>query len=334
MCIPPKLQVGDEIRVLALSRSLGGIMQFAGFTESDVGFATAQLEALGLKVTFGRHVRECNAHLTASPEHRLQDLSAAMADPSVKAILSVTGGMGAVQILGGIDYDNLKARPKIFCGYSDNAFLCNAILARAGVVTYYGPNFGTLMERRASDYTSRHFQACLFSPAPIELSPAPQWSDDAWSKDQENRTFHNTEGFWTVQEGAAEGVIIGGGYYVLNLLKGTDYFPPLRDAILFLEHPASGKGTLMDLDMGLRSLAFHPEFARVRGLVLGRFARNGGVTREKLTALITDISALRRLPVIANCDFGHTTPMVTLPIGGRCQLTAQPGGAVIKLVEH
>jgi muramoyltetrapeptide carboxypeptidase len=334
MCIPPKLQVGDEIRVLALSRSLGGIMQFAGFTENDVAFAKAQLEAMGLKVTFGRHVRECNAHLTASPEHRLADFHAALGDPAVKAILSVTGGMGAVQILDGIDYEKIKAQPKIFCGYSDNTFLCNAILTRTGVVTYYGPNFGTLMERRASDYTSRYFQACLFTDAAIELSPAPQWSDDAWSKDQENRTFHEAEGFWTVHEGGAEGVIIGGGYYVLNLLKGTDYFPPLRDAILFLEHPASGKGTLMDLDMGLRALAFHPEFARVRGLVLGRFARNGGVTREKLTALFADIPALRHLPVIANCDFGHTTPMVTLPIGGRCQLTARQGKAVIKLVQH
>ena len=334
MPLPPKLKVGDEIRVLALSRSLGGIMQFAGFTENDVEFAAGQLEALGLKVTFGRHVRECNAHLTASPEHRLADFHEAITNPSVKAILSVTGGMGAIQILDGIDYAKIRAHPKIICGYSDNAFFCNAILARTGVATYYGPNFGTLMERRAGDYTARNFQACLFSDAAMELCPAPQWSDDAWAKDQENRTFHYAEGFWAIQAGEAEGTVNGGSYYALNLLKGTDFFPPLREAILFLENPASGKATLMDLDGGLRALTFLPGFANVRALVIGRFARSGGVTRENLTALIREIPALRSLPVIANVDFGHTTPMMTLPIGGHCRLMANNSKVGITLTEH
>jgi len=120
----------------------------------------------------------------------------------------------------------------------------------------------------------------------------------------------------------------------LNQLKGTSFFPPLREAVLFAEHPASGKATLMDLDGGLRALAFLPEFAHVRGLVIGRFARSGGVTRENLTALIQAIPGLRGLPVIANCDFGHTTPIVTLPIGGRCQLLANHSQVRIKLTTH
>jgi hypothetical protein len=51
---------------------------------------------------------------------------------------------------------------------------------------------------------------------------------------QENRTFHDNEGFWAIQEGEAEGTIIGGNHFVLNMLQGTSYFPPLREAILFL----------------------------------------------------------------------------------------------------
>jgi muramoyltetrapeptide carboxypeptidase LdcA involved in peptidoglycan recycling len=49
MHIPPKLNAGDEIRVLALSRSLGGVMQPGGFTEGDVQFAAGRLESLGLE---------------------------------------------------------------------------------------------------------------------------------------------------------------------------------------------------------------------------------------------------------------------------------------------
>jgi muramoyltetrapeptide carboxypeptidase LdcA involved in peptidoglycan recycling len=190
------------------------------------------------------------------------------------------------------------------------------------------------MERRSSDYTLRHFQACLFTDAAIEPHPAAQWSDDAWVKDQDHRTFHDAEGFWTVQEGQAEGTVIGGNYFVLNMLQGTRFFPPLNEAMLFLEQPANGKATLMELDGGLRSLTFLPEFAKVRGLVLGRFARSGGVTRENLATLLREIPALRPLPVIANCDFGHTTPMFTLPIGGHCHLRATKDQASLVFTRH
>lgn len=123
-------------------------------------------------------------------------------------------------------------------------------------------------------------------------------------------------------------------YFSLNMLQGTSFFPSLREAILFLEHPANGKATLMELDGGLRSLSFLPEFSEVRAIVIGRYARSAGVTREKLAALVGGIPALRHLPVIGNCDFGHTAPVLTLPIGGRCKLKGSEGKTSITLTEH
>jgi muramoyltetrapeptide carboxypeptidase LdcA involved in peptidoglycan recycling len=331
MPYPPKLKAGDEIRVLALSRSLGGVMQPGGFTDRDVEFATRRLETFGLTVSFGRWVRECNAHLTASPQYRLEDFHEAIANPSVKAILAVSGGVGAIQLLDGLDYDLIAAHPKILCGYSDIAYLCNAIYARAGVTTYYGPNFTSFMMHKGADYMLHNFRACLFGNIPHTLQPADAWSEDAWHKDQEHRAFHANEGFWTIQEGEAEGTIVGGSYWCLNMLQGTKYFPSLQDSILFLEHPAEGKATLMGLDSGLRALSFQPEFPAVRAIVLGRYASNSGVTRKNLSALIGQIPALNRLPIIANCDFGHTTPIVTLPVGGRCQLQVDKDKASVIL---
>jgi hypothetical protein len=40
------------------------------------------------------------------------------------------------QILDGIDYERFKAHPKMLCGYSDIAHVCNAVMRRAEVVTY------------------------------------------------------------------------------------------------------------------------------------------------------------------------------------------------------
>jgi len=334
MRLPPKLKPGDEIRILALSRSLGGAMQSAGFTEEDVAFAVARLEALGLKVSFGRWVGECNAHLTASPEHRLEDAHQAMADPSVKAILAVTGGIGAIQIMDGIDYDLVAKHPKIICGYSDIGYLANAIFARTGVVTYYGPNFTSFMMREGADYTLAGFRKCLFEEAPLHLQPAVQWSDDAWHKDQVKRTFHANDGWWCIQPGVADGTVIGGSYWILNMLQGSKFFPSLRQAVLFLEHPAEGKATLMSLDSGLRALALQPEFPQVRGIVLGRYAQNGGVTQANLTELLQQIPALNGLPIIANVDFGHTTPAATLPLGGHCQVRASAEECSIVFPQH
>src|SRR6266571_5124558 len=88
--IPRKFQRGDQIRVLALSRSLGGVLNSSSFTEADVEFAGTRLESLGLGVTFGQHTRECNEHLTAPIEARLDDLREALNDVSVRGIMAVT----------------------------------------------------------------------------------------------------------------------------------------------------------------------------------------------------------------------------------------------------
>jgi muramoyltetrapeptide carboxypeptidase len=334
MQFPPPLAPGDEVRVLALSRSLGGVMRPGGFSRRDVQFAVARLEALGLRVSFGSCVKECNEHLTATTQHRLQDFHEAVANPSVKAVLAVSGGAGAIQLLDELDYPLIAAHPKILCGYSDIGYLCSAICARAGVATYYGPNFTTFMMRKGAEYMLSMFRDCLFAASPFELRPADTWSDDAWHEDQEQRTFHRNEGFWGLQEGEAEGVITGGSAWCLNTLQGTKYLPPLRNAILFLEQPAAGKATLMGLDSTLRALSFNPDFAEVRGIVLGRCPRSANITRENLAAVIGQIRALRRLPVIANCDFGHTSPIATIPIGGRCELLARDGRVSIRITQH
>ena len=139
MSVPPKLKPGDEIRVLALSRSLGGVMKFNGTTEQDIAFATARLEAMGLKVTFGRHVRECNEHLTASPERRLEDLHSAIVDPSVKGILAVSGGKVASCSIG---LTNVAETPlwaeeaaKILTGSSLDAATVKRAVAAAEAIT-------------------------------------------------------------------------------------------------------------------------------------------------------------------------------------------------------
>src|ERR1041385_1493835 len=95
------------------------------------------------------------------------------------------------------------------------------------------------------DYTLQNFRRCLFDAEPISPTPSKEWSDDPWYKEQQDRTFIANEGGWAIQQGAAEGTVTGGNVYCLNMAKGSDYFPSLDDAILFLESPGEGKASLM-----------------------------------------------------------------------------------------
>jgi muramoyltetrapeptide carboxypeptidase LdcA involved in peptidoglycan recycling len=332
--IPDKLRPGDEIRVLALSRSIGGLKQYPGIADADVDYARQALESLGLRVSFGRHVMENDGHLTTTVAARLEDWYDALNDSQVKGILAVTGGIGAIQLLDTLDFAQVAAHPKILCGYSDITFLCNAIYARTGIVTYYGPHFSTFMMRKGGDYLRRYFQACLFAAQPFEAVPSAEWSDDNWLKDQENRHYHPNDGWWGINEGEAQGTVLGGAFIGLNLLQGSHFFPPLENAVLFLECPSEGKSTLMNLDMAVRALTLQPGFGGVRGIVIGRYARDSGIDRERITALIHHIPALANLPAIANCDFGHTTPILTLPIGGHCRIRVGDGACGLWIERH
>ena len=146
--VPNKLKAGDEVRVIAPSRSM------AILGEDCKKLATERLEELGFKVTFGKHVMEADPdYFAASKEARVEDLNDAFRDPNVRAILTVIGGFNSNQILDYIDYEAIKNDPKIFCGFSDITALSNAIHAKTGVVTYSGPHFSSFGMLKGFEYT-------------------------------------------------------------------------------------------------------------------------------------------------------------------------------------
>jgi muramoyltetrapeptide carboxypeptidase LdcA involved in peptidoglycan recycling len=58
------------------------------------------------------------------------------------------------------------------------------------------------------------------------------------------------------------------------------------------------------------------------------------MTRPLLEQIITSQPPLARLPVLANVDIGHTSPMATLPIGGQIVMSADPGDPHLILTHH
>ena len=316
--IPNKLKAGDEVRVIAPSRS----MVILG--EDCKKIATERLESLGLKVTFGKHVMESEPdYMCASIESRVEDLNEAFRDKNVKAILTVIGGFNSNQILDYIDYDAIKENPKIFCGFSDISALSNAIHAKTGLVTYSGPHYSSFGMLKGFDYEMEYFKKMFFQEEEFEITSSNEWSDDAWFIDQENRTFFPNEGMFVINEGDAEGDIVGGNLCTVNLLQGTEYMPDISNKVLFLEDDdMAGKIYLMEFDRNLQSLMHMPEFKTVKGIVLGRSQVATAMTKEKWIKLIKNKKELASIPVVAGADFGHSTPIFTFPVGGRAKVSA------------
>lgn len=319
--IPEKLKAGDEVRIIAPSRS----MVILG--EDCKKIATERLEALGLKVTFGKYVMEADEdYLCASIEHRAEDLNEAFRDKNVKAILTVIGGFNSNQILDYIDYELIKQNPKIFCGFSDITALSNAIHSKTGLVTYSGPHYSSFGMQKGFEYELEYFKKMFFQENEFELEPSKEWSDDLWFIDQENREFITNDGMYIINEGTAEGDIVGGNLCTLNLLQGTEYMPDIEGKVLFLEDDnMAGKIYLMEFDRNLQSLIHTKEFQNIQAIVLGRNQKGCEMTKEKWTKMIKNKPELKNIPVIAGADFGHTTPIFTFPIGGHVKLEAVNG---------
>jgi len=125
---------------------------------------------------------------------------------------------------------------------------------------------------------------------------------------------------------------LGANLCTFNLLQGTEYFPDLKDSILFIEDDDMTLPITFDRD--LQSLIHQPGFEKVKGIVIGRFQKKSEMPSDILVKIIKTKKELDNLPIVANVDFGHTSPMITFPIGGEVSLEAANGKINLEIVKH
>ncbi len=319
--VPQVLKAGDEIRIVAPARGL----RLIGRDSREI--AKARFEEMGLKVTFGKNTTDENWDMFGSTdvEKRAEDLNGAFGDKNVKAVFTVIGGSNSNQLLPYLDYELIRQNPKIFCGFSDITALLNGIYAKTGLVTFSGPHFSSLGMKKGAEYTLENLKKMILGNQKNEIKPSDVWSDDLWFINQEDRTFVKNEGWQVINAGKAEGTIVGGNLGTFDLLLGSPYRPAFeKHTVLFIEDCFTSEATdAGSFERNLQALIYQPDFENVSGIVIGRFQKASDVTKEKLEYIIKSKKALDRMPVLANVDFGHTTPLLTLPIGGECCLDTE-----------
>ena len=186
--------------------------------------------------------------------------------------------------------------------------------------------------QRGIQYTLDGFERCVMDKGPFEVEPADHWSDEAWYVDQDAREFVPNPGYRVINEGSAEGGLLGGHLGTLCLLFGTSFMPELDGKILLLE--CDDETQPLHFDRELQSLIHQPDFEGVRGVVLGRFQRASNMDLETLERTIWSKRELDGILILADASFGHTTPQFTFPIGGYGRLEAAGEAARLTIDSH
>jgi muramoyltetrapeptide carboxypeptidase LdcA involved in peptidoglycan recycling len=259
----------------------------------------------------------------------VSDLHAFFRDPAVRAIITTIGGDHANELLPLLDYDLIRAHPTILMGYSDITVLQLALWVRCGLITFYGPHAMTEIADfpEMPEYSREAMLRVLTRAEPDgELEPSPWWTDELldWDRREElarARERRPTPGWTWLAEGrgVAEGPLVGGCLESLQHLRGTPYWPDLDGAVLFLEtseerpSPRTVDALLMDFEnMGV--------LGRIVALLYGRPQDYLPEERAEVREVVRQRTAKYGIPVVADMDFGHTSPMLTLPIGVRARV--------------
>ena len=311
------LKENDEVRIIAPSRSLNIIDKYT------INLAEQRLKNLNLRVSYGKNVYKMDEdYKCASISERVEDLMEAFLDKNVKAILTVIGGYNSNQLLKYIDYDVIKKNPKIFCGYSDITALSNAIYAKTGMVTFYGPHFSSFGMKHGFDYTLEYFKKMFFEDKEINIKDSKLYSsDDKWYAKQDEREFLSNEGMQVLTHGVAEGQIIGGNLNTFVSLVGSEFMPSFKNKILFLENVDLTNGAyLEEFDRNFEILLLQEQFKEIKGIVFGKTQLSANMNIKKWEKMLKSKNLLNKIPIICNCNFGHTTPIFTFPIGGNVKI--------------
>lgn len=312
---PPKLRQGDHIRIISPSSSVARIGGFHANLSAKV-----RLERMGYTVSFSDNYLANDEFGSASIAERVDDLHKAFADPNVKAILATIGGFNSNELLPYLDYEFIKANPKIICGYSDTTAVLTAIFAKTGMITYMGASYSSFKMDELQDYQSAMWTQAL-TQSQYELIPSDKWSSDLWFLPDCTRQFFDTR--WQVYtEGRASGRLIGGNLSTFCLLNGTPYAPKvdtLGDYVIMLEM-AEGYDIM---DFARQLTAVLQTYLDPKAVLFGRVPTDVGMTDGLLRAIFDKHPILGRVPVMYDMDFAHTQPLFTVGIGSNVVVDTQ-----------
>ncbi|UYH54898.1 LD-carboxypeptidase [Qipengyuania sp. SS22] len=295
---PPRLRQGDTVGLVAPASAVT--------LPDELDRAIHWIRGMGLVPRLGAHVADQKGYLAGTDADRAADLAVMFAAPDVRAIFAVRGGWGGARILPLLDWDTIRANPKLLIGYSDTSALHLAIAARAGFPTLHGPNAASRWDGASWDSLWR-----------IAFAGGMPMLGGGRIEEATGRPAR------TLVPGTARGRLLGGNLTILSTLMGTGWLPGFDGAVLFLEDINEEP---YRVDRMLQQLRLAGVCDRVAGVVFGQCTRCTGrdpgyagfTLDEVLDRHLSDLGK----PVIAGFNTGHIRNQLCLPVNVPVELDA------------
>lgn len=232
---PRPLQKGDTIAIVSPASIIDPTL---------VERAASSLSSLDYNVKIMPHALSTYGSYAGSIENRLADLTDALLDPTVRAILCSRGGYGCVHLLDAIDSLNIEADPKWLIGFSDVSAL-HALMSKHNIVSIHG----SMAKALALEPLDTPFNSMLLNMLRGER-PTLQFPGHKYNR-----------------QGTTTGRLVGGNLAVLQALIGTHY-DIFNDAILFIEDVAE---PIYKIERILYQLRLTGRLSSLKGLIIGQF---------------------------------------------------------------
>ncbi len=292
---PPKLKNNANIRVIAPASPPD---------LKELSISIGLLKKYGFKISLGQNIRRLvqRADLAAPDRDRVEEFNNAFKDPEVDAIFCARGGYGSMRILQGVDYDTIKANPKIFVGYSDITALHLAIHKFTGLITFHGPMPGV----DADEIRKPSFQTVI--------SVLKGESKDIAGNI--NRVVKY------IVPGSTEGITEGTNISLFASLIGTDFFPDPKNRIAFFEDVATTSG---DVDRYLFRLKLAKMLDKFNGFVFGDFTDipKSDEVLPSMEEIVEDYMLNLKKPSLYGLPFGHGSDQMLLPLNAKVKISSE-----------
>ncbi len=278
------------------------------FQRKDFDAGEQELARLGFQPAYDERVFEREEMVAGSAESRARQLTDAVRDPSIAAVLAVRGGYGSVETLPLLEAALWRQSRTACIGYSDITSLHTFLTCHAGLTSVHGPMIEGRLAVGPSAYDPDSFLAACAASAMGELSP---------------------DGVEILSAGDAAGPLFGGTMTQLVASLGTPHaFAPPAGCVLLLEEigerPYRLRRMLVQLRLaGILSLA--------RAIVIGQLPKCDEPDRPG-SARAACANALAGFPgpILFGFPTGHTTtPLVSVPLGVECRVAAQGRPALV-----
>ncbi len=302
MIKPKRLKLGDTIGVVAPASPT---------TEDKVDKVQKKLKEMGFNVVMGKSCYLKYGYLAGKDELRAEDLNYMFSNEKIDGIICLRGGYGTIRILDLLDYNLIKANPKVFIGYSDITALHIAINQRASLVTFHGPMAASDLVENVSSFTLNSLYNSILQ------------------EEFNGHIENSTEELITINGGVAEGQLIGGNLSLIVSTIGTPYEIDTKGKLLFIEEIGEEP---YRIDRMLNQLILSNKLQQAEGIILGNF--NNCVAEEPdisltLEEVIDNLIRPLNKPTIFNLQAGHCEPNITIPFGVKAKLDAHRKELVI-----